>query len=270
MESVLQKRPAASVANPPKKRIRAWQTLAHQQAVALLPDLLAHPLTGSQRLLQSVYWTFPGWEAQEVLDPDKLVPLDGDWTLTPDPTVPASLGGTVDFDTRDELRIRSLRVFHELWRVVDLRRRIVDNALIEDEALRAKVEHYICQEAAKCWAVDPHRTIYNFGTYYRDRYLAIESWLQGRCTHQVFELILQGKSFHYTEVDEQRWRSCSQYESELLNRANALKLVPNTNDYQCRQCKSRLIYAMNRQTRSSDEESTVFLTCTVCEKRWIE
>jgi RNase P subunit RPR2 len=268
MESVSHKRASAASANPPKKRIRAWQLLAHQQALQTLPALLAHPLDVALRLLQSVYHTFPDWQEEALLDPDKLVLMDGDVSLTPEGAA-AGLPEVV-FHPDDALRLRSMRVFQELWRVMELRARMVTAELIEDEVLRGSVEHYICRQAWKVWAADDSRTMYNFGNYYRDYYFAVESWLLGRCTHRAFELILQGASFHYTDVDELRWRSCSQYESELINHDNALKLVPNTNEYQCRQCKSRLIYAMNRQTRASDEESTVFLTCTSCEKRWVE
>jgi DNA-directed RNA polymerase subunit M/transcription elongation factor TFIIS len=46
------------------------------------------------------------------------------------------------------------------------------------------------------------------------------------------------------------------------------ELVPNTDTFKCKRCKSRKCYYYELQTRSGDEPMTVFVTCTSCMYKW--
>lgn len=59
---------------------------------------------------------------------------------------------------------------------------------------------------------------------------------------------------------------------ELIERKNKIELCKNfvatTDLFTCRKCKHNICVYNEQQTRSADEPSTLFITCTNCGNRW--
>jgi len=72
----------------------------------------------------------------------------------------------------------------------------------------------------------------------------------------------------HQEIEPKRWE-------ELINKKSLRdkakfedKLEANTDTFICRKCKSNKCYVYSMQVRSADEPETLYITCTICGKKW--
>ena len=69
-------------------------------------------------------------------------------------------------------------------------------------------------------------------------------------------------------MDYNRWKHKLDMKTIRDNNMFINKAKASTSMYVCGNCKSRECTYYEQQTRSSDEPTTVFLTCLKCGKNW--
>jgi DNA-directed RNA polymerase subunit M/transcription elongation factor TFIIS len=64
------------------------------------------------------------------------------------------------------------------------------------------------------------------------------------------------------------WRDTIDAHIRKIENAYEEKMVPMSDQFMCGRCKKREVVYFEKQTRSGDEASSLFITCVPCGNRW--
>ena len=255
---------------PPKKKLGVFQQFAHDLIVQWLrtSPLLTLPLLEAREWLDSALFTHPGWQDMVVVATDwETVEFDDEEFETTTATTKKVVHiPPVEFHPDDKVHIVFQRVYWLGCCLLDQRQVHCDTIECMSPYL---VEQAISTRAYKRWTEDVAQTMANWEVYYRSEYLCLQDWLENDNTHDALLHALEQQRFFVKayEVDSTRWKECAQHESEIADNSDQA-LVANTLFHKCPFCRCNQLYCVNPQTRSPDEESSVFYHCLNCKKHW--
>ena len=129
--------------------------------------------------------------------------------------------------------------------------------------------------------------IYNYSVRYADTHKLVKKWESKYFTHiyisHLRTIITNIKNneklkahpkpqeiafMTHQEMNPKKWKALIEAKKMRDQEKYAPKMDANTDNFECRKCKSNRCSYYQLQTRSADEPMTTFVTCIDCGNRW--
>jgi len=148
------------------------------------------------------------------------------------------------------------------------------NAILQDEKNTSNLEKGIVNFALK--EADRYKIIKkwdnkNFVQIYVDRLRSIMLNLKGDILQQVNEGTIKPHVVAFMthqELNHNRWAILIEQKSKRDQNKFEVNMAASTDTFTCRKCKGNKCTYYTQQVRSSDEPSTIFVSCLECGTRW--